>query len=72
MSSFITIAQIIISIITIALILVQERSGGASGLLGGGEGSFYQTRRGIEKSIFIGTIVCVALFAALSLLNLVF
>ena len=67
-----TILQVIVSIIIIALILLQERSGGLSGFFGGGggEGGFYQTRRGLEKIIFTATIICLAVFAALSLLNL--
>jgi protein translocase SecG subunit len=64
--------QIIISIILIVLILLQERSGGLSGIFGGQGGEFYQTRRGLERIMFISTIVLVAAFIALSLLNLVF
>jgi protein translocase SecG subunit len=70
--SLFTILQIIISIILIGLILMQERSAGMSGLLGGGggEGEYYGARRGLEKILFVATIVLVALFALLSLLNL--
>lgn len=68
----ISIIQIIISIILIALILLQERSAGLSGLFGGGEGGgVYQTRRGLEKVIFGGTIVLAIVFAALAILHLV-
>jgi len=69
--SFFALAQIIISLILIVLIILQERSGGASGIFGAGEGGFYQTRRGLEKVMFIATIILVVAFAALSLLNLV-
>ena len=65
-----SIAQIILSIVLIALILLQERSSGLSGIFGGGESSYYQTRRGLEKIIFTATIVLVIIFAALSLINL--
>ncbi len=69
--SGLTIAQLIVSVILIALILIQERSSELSGLLGGGgEGGFYRTRRGLEKFAFGATIALVALFALLSLVNL--
>ena len=69
--SFFALAQIIISLILIVLIILQERSGGASGIFGTGEGGFYQTRRGLEKGMFIATIILVLAFATLSLLKLV-
>ena len=70
--SVINIIQAVISVALIALILMQERSAGSSGLLGGGvDGGFYQARRGLEKIIFIATLVLIAIFAALSLINLV-
>lgn len=68
--NYLSVAQIIISIVVIILILLQERSSGLSGVFGGSEGGAYQTRRGFEKIIFIATIVLVIAFAALSLLNL--
>ncbi len=69
--SIIAIFQIIVSLIIIGLILIQERSGGTSGIFGGGEGSFYQARRGLEKIAFVATIVLIAIFAALALIHLV-
>jgi len=65
----IRIIQAIIGVLIIALILLQERSTGLSGIFGG-EGGFYQTRRGIEKIIFISTIVFGVIFIALSLYSL--
>lgn len=69
----IAIGQVIVSVILIVLILLQERSAGLSGLFGGGEGgAFYQTRRGAEKAIFIGTIVSTAIFVGLAIAQLIF
>jgi protein translocase SecG subunit len=65
------IGQIIISIILIALILVQERSSGLSGVFGGQGSTPYQTRRGLEKFIYWGTVVAAVIFVALAILNLV-
>lgn len=65
------VAQVIVSIILIVLILLQERQSGLSAILGGGESTPYGTRRGLEKGIFIATIVAAFLFAALAIANLV-
>jgi protein translocase SecG subunit len=67
----ISIAQITISVILIVLVLLQERSSGLSGVFGGGETEFYAQRRGLERLIFIATIVLAVIFAALSFLNLI-
>jgi len=68
----ISIAQIAVSILLIILILLQERSSGLSGVLGGsGAESFYQTRRGLEKLIFWGTIILAISFAGLAIIDLV-
>ena len=66
------IAQVVISVILIALVLIQERSAGTSGLFGGGGGGGapYQTRRGLEKFIYWATIVSAVIFAALAIINL--
>jgi len=65
------VLQIVISLIVIGLVLIQERSAGMSGIFGGGgSGTPYYARRGMEKGIFYATIVAVVLFAAFALLNL--
>ncbi len=66
------IAQIVASLILIALVLVQERSAGAGGLFGGGgSGSSYQTRRGLERVIYWATIAIAVIFAALAVTSLI-
>ena len=68
---YLAVAQIVVSILLITLILLQERSSGLSGVFGGSEsGSFYHTRRGLEKMIFWGTIALAIAFAVLALLDL--
>ncbi len=69
--SYLTVGRIVVSIIVIILILLQERSAGAGGLFGGVGGEFYQKRRGLEKIIFVATVLAISVFAALSLLNLI-
>ncbi len=68
---YFSIAQIVISVILIVLILLQERSSGLSGIFGGGESDFYARRRGMERIIFIATIVLIIIFAILSVLSLI-
>jgi preprotein translocase subunit SecG len=66
----IAIIQIILSIVIITLILLQERSSGMSGLLGGSGEGYYQARRGMEKLIFYSTIVLAVIFVALAIYQL--
>ena len=59
-----------IAVALIGLILLQERSLGLSSLFGEG-GGFYQTRRGLERIIFMSTIVLAVLFAGLSIFQFI-
>lgn len=61
------IAQIIIGVLLISLVLLQQRGGGM-GVLGGISSQFYGTRRGLEKTIFVFTIILGGLFIALSII----
>ncbi|MFH0988047.1 MAG: preprotein translocase subunit SecG [Parcubacteria group bacterium] len=72
LNTIITIAQLATAIILIVLVLLQNRQGGGlSGIFGGGDSSgAYRTKRGLEKSIFITTIIFSILFIGLSLANL--
>jgi protein translocase SecG subunit len=66
----IAIIQIILSVVIITLILLQERSSGMSGLLGGSGEGYYQARRGMEKLIFYSTIILTVAFIALAVYQL--
>ncbi|RJQ29465.1 preprotein translocase subunit SecG [Candidatus Parcubacteria bacterium] len=69
----ISILQIAVAVVLVILILLQERSGGISGILGGGgEGGFYQARRGLEKVIFRATITLTIVFAGLAIIQLIY
>ena len=71
MDTILSISQIIISIILIASILFQQRGTALGSAFGGESGGFYSTRRGIQKKMFIATIILGVLFVALAVLNLV-
>ena len=64
------ILQIILAVAIVALILLQERSSGMSGLLGGDSSGYYQARRGMERMIFYSTIVLCVIFVALAVYQL--
>lgn len=72
--STINIIQIVIAVILIGLILLQHRQSGGLGGIFGGESSmneFYQRRRGLEKILFLLTVVGIGIFLTVSILNLV-
>ncbi len=65
MDNYIDIAIIFLTIVSISLLLIQNKSGGISSTFGGA-GGFYGTRRGVEKAIFMLTwIVSFSLFVML-------
>lgn len=66
MHQFLVVFQVIISILLIISILSQEKGVGLSATFGGG-GEFYRSRRGIDKLLFIGTVVLSVLFIGTSL-----
>ncbi|MGC9968316.1 MAG: preprotein translocase subunit SecG [Minisyncoccia bacterium] len=66
----ILLVQVILATAIIVLILLQERSSGISGLLGGDGGGFYQARRGMEKIVFYATIALIVIFVGLAIYQL--
>ena len=63
---WIKIAQIITSVLLVTAILMQNRGAGLGGVFGG-SGGVYLTKRGLEKKLFIATIVLAVIFILLSL-----
>ncbi len=66
MKLILTITHIVLSIILISLVLIQQRGTGLSQVFGGSNAAFH-TKRGLEKIIFVTTIVVAILFFGLSL-----
>ena len=66
MQNYLKIFQIVVSILLIITIVMQEKGVGLSGAFGGG-GEFYQSKRGIDKFLFVVTIVLSVLFIGTSL-----
>jgi preprotein translocase subunit SecG len=66
MKSFLTIFQVVVAILLILTILMQEKGVGLSATFGGG-GEFYRSRRGIDRLLFIFTVVLSLLFIGTSI-----
>jgi len=67
------ILQLVIAVSLIAVILMQNRGGGLSNVFGGGGGgNVFMTKRGLEKKLFVSTIVLSVLFFLISLLSVIF
>ncbi len=73
MKSLLPYIQIILSVIMVALILIQQTGAQVGGAFGGSDNlsSAYHTRRGLEKGLFTATIVIAILFAITALINLI-
>lgn len=70
MEKIILISQIVVSVLLIIFILLQQR-GTALGAGFGGSGDSYSTKRGVQKNLYILTIISGVLFVLLALLNLI-
>ncbi len=65
------IIQVVLAILLTTAILLQAR-GANVGLAFGGDGSFYRTRRGIEKKLHITTVILAVAFFGTALANSLF
>jgi len=71
MATYLHIAQIILGVALIVIILLQLRSSGAGSVFGGGESSIYRTRRGVERTLFVVTIILSITFFIIAVANAV-
>ncbi len=71
METYLNIVQIIISIIVIAVVLLQARGSGFSATFSS-DTSIYRTRRGVERTLFNVTIGLAVLFVGISILSVIF
>ena len=70
MQTYLSVAQIILSIALILAVLLQVRGGGLGGIFGQPD-SVFRTKRGVEKTLFQLTIVLMVLCITISLLALI-
>lgn len=71
MGNIFAITELIIAVLLIAAILVQQQGTGLGSTFGG-ESTLYRSKRGVERMLFIATIILAALFAVNSILAVVF
>ena len=69
--NILTITQIASAILLVVFVLLQQRGGGLSGGIFGGESGSYSSRRGVEKYIYKGTILLAVIFFGSAILQLV-
>jgi preprotein translocase subunit SecG len=67
MQTALNIAMIIVSVVLIALILLQTKGSSFSGAFGGDPGSINRTRRGVEKTLFQFTIGAAAVYVVIAI-----
>jgi preprotein translocase subunit SecG len=66
----VNIIEIVVSVLLVAAVLLQAKGGGLGGLVSGiGSSSTFRTRRGLEKTIFRGTIVLAVVFVVISIVS---
>ncbi|TSA44882.1 preprotein translocase subunit SecG [bacterium] len=70
MEKLLFILQLAVSVLLVVAILLQNRGAGLSAVFGG-SGNIYRTKRGLEKGLYILTIILVILFVGLGAINLV-
>ena len=66
MTTFVLIAQIIVSVLLVVLVVLQTQSSGAGSIFGS-DTSVYRTCRGLEKTLYQATIAVSVIFIMISL-----
>lgn len=68
---YLNIIQIVVAVLLMIAILLQNRGASVGGVFGG-EGAVFQTKRGVEKKLFILTIILSIIFLGTALANFLF
>lgn len=71
MVTYLQIALIIISVLLILSVIVQSKGAGLGSLTGADTGSIFTARRGVERTLFLTTIILSVIFFALVLTLLI-
>lgn len=71
MNTFLNITQIVLSCLLIISILLQQKGTGLGGAFGG-EGNVYRSKRGVEKTLYLTTIVIAVLFTFIAIINIIY
>jgi preprotein translocase subunit SecG len=68
--NIVNIVQIVLAVLLIISILLQQRGTSLGGAFGG-DSSIYRSRRGVEKFLFISSIVVAVLFVGAAVVSVV-
>lgn len=71
MQTYLNVAQLVLSVALILAIILQLQGAGIGSIFGQSR-TVYRTKRGVERTLFLFTIVLVVLFLAISILSLRF
>ena len=71
MPTYLAIAQLLVAIALIVVIMFQLHGGGMGGIFGQSD-SVFRTRRGIERSLFILTIVLAVAFVTVAIISVLY
>jgi preprotein translocase subunit SecG len=71
MKTTLDIAQIVIAVALVTAILFQIKGSGLGGIFGQSD-SVYRTKRGIDRWLFLGTIVLTVIFVILSMVSMLY
>ncbi len=66
-SEILNVIQILVALVVIGAVILQAKGAGLGNIFGGAGGDSYRTRRGIERTLFRGTIVLMLVFVGLSI-----
>ncbi len=66
-SQILNIIQILVALTVIGAVILQAKGAGLGNIFGGAGAESYRTRRGLERSLFRGTIVLMLVFVGLSI-----
>lgn len=66
-SQVLNVIQILVALTVIGAVILQAKGAGLGNIFGGVGAESYRTRRGLERSLFRGTIVLMLVFVGLSI-----
>jgi len=69
--NFYNIIQFVLAALLVAVILLQQKGTGLSGVFGGSS-NIYSTKRGVDRILHLSTIIISVIFFTLSLVRLAF
>jgi preprotein translocase subunit SecG len=68
-STYLSLAQIIIAIALIVIIMLQTKGAALGGVFGRSDSAVYKTRRGVEKTVFNVTIGLSVVFFVMAMVS---